>query len=181
MDTIILSKVFCVVSTIVVQKITSKFVAKEMFVRDTGPKAKVKISYLGDNFNKWFLLGHGKIEDPTSEQILCYAELSRTSVDFLIITELGEAKAETTLSEMFSLMEKQKNGEFGPLLNDGNINIFYIKDIVGVLRAVSVFWDGDGWDVDASSVSESDEQSDGFQVFFRNSDLKSPEPVLAAN
>ena len=91
------------VSTIVVNATTGKFVAKEKFVRYTGRKAKVKISYLGDNFTEWFLSGSGKTEDPISEQTLRYHKLRKSSVDGPIITELGgEAKAETTLSEMLA-------------------------------------------------------------------------------
>jgi len=169
------------VSTIVVNATTGKFVAKKKFVRDTGHEAKVKISYLGDNFTEWFLSGSGKTEDPISEQTLRYHKLRKSSVGGPIITELGgEAKAETTLSEMFSLMEKQKNGESGPLLNNGWWNIFYIKDQNGVLRAVDVFWLGDGWGVSAYSVEYPIGWDGGRQVFSRNSVLESSEPSAPA-
>ena len=169
------------VSTIVVQATTGTLVAKEKFVRDTGRKAKVKISYLGDNFTEWFLSGSGKIEDPESVQTLRYHKLRKPSGDGLIITELGgEAKAETTLSEMFSLMEKQKNGESGPLLNNGWWNIFYIKDQNGLLRTVRVRWFGDGWSVLANSVESPDRWGAGRQVFSRNSVLESSEPSAPA-
>ena len=169
------------VSTIVVNATTGKFVAKEKFVCDTDRKAKVKISYLGDNFTEWFLSGSGKTEDPISEQTLRYHKLRKSSVDGPIITELGgEAKAETTLSEMFSLMEKQKNGESGPLLNNGWWNIFYIKDQNGVLHAVGVDWSDDGWRVIALSVELPDRWDDGSQVFSRNSVLESSEPSAPA-
>lgn len=169
------------VSTVVVSATTSKFVAKEKFVRDTGRKAKVKISYLGNNFTEWFLSGSGKTEDPGSVQTLRYHKLRKSSVDDPIITELGgEAKAETTLTEMFSLMEKQKNGEDGVLLNNGYANILYIRDQNGVLRAVGVFWNGVGWYVYARSVEGPDRWSDGLQVFSRNSVLESSEPSAPA-
>jgi hypothetical protein len=148
---------------------TSKFVAKEKFVINTKCDAPVKISYLGDNFTAWFLNGDGKIEDPISEQTLRYAKLRKASVDGPIIEELGgETKVETTLSEMFSLMEKQKHGEDGVLLNNGYVNIFYIKDQFGVLRAVDVGWCGGGWDVTAHSVEDEDEWNVGILVFSRN-------------
>lgn len=169
------------VGTVTTPATTSKFVAKEKFVRDTGRKATVKISYLGDNFTAWFLSGDGKTEDPISEQTLRYHKLRKASVDGPIITELGgEAKAETTLSEMFSLMEKQKNGESGTLLNNGWANIFYIRDNAGVLRAVCVDWGGGGWDVSACSALGPRRWDDGDQVFSRNSDLKSSEPSAPA-
>lgn len=169
------------VSTIVVSATTTKLVAKEKFVRDTGRKAKVKISDLGSNFTAWFLSGDGKIEDPISEQTLRYHKLRRSSLDSPIIAELGGAdKSETTLSEMFSLMEKQGKGEDGVLLTNGYANIFYIKDSTGVLRAVILRWSYDGWDVCAYSVEDPVGWYDGCQVFSRNSDLKSSELSASA-
>lgn len=171
------------VSTIVVSATTAKLVAKEKFVINTKRNAPVKISYLGDNFKAWFLNGDGKTEDPISEQTLRYHKLRQSSVDGPIIAELGgEAKAETTLSEMFSLMEKQKHGEDGVLLNNGWANIFYVKDIAGVLRAVGVRWRGGGWGVSAHSVGRPRPGGwfGGGRVFSRNSTLESSEPSAPA-
>lgn len=98
-----------------------------------------------------------------------YAKLLKSSVDGPIIKELGgEAKAETTLTEMFSLMEKQKDGGDGVLLNNGCANIFYIRDKNGVLRAVSVLWFDDGWYVPADSVVYTNEWRAERRVFSRN-------------
>lgn len=169
------------VSTVVVPATTGNLVAKEKFVRDIGRKAKVQISYLGDNFTEWFLSGSGKTEDPITEQTLRYHKLRQSSVDGPIIAELGGAeKSETTLSEMFALMEKQGKGEDGVLLNNGYANIFYIKDQNGVLRAVYVYWDDDGWDVRAYSAENPYRWYDGSQVFSRNSVLESSEPSAPA-
>lgn len=141
------------VSTVVVNATTCKFVAKKKFVINTNRNAPVRIGYLGDNFKVCFLNSGDKTEDPISEQTLRYHKLRQYSVDGPIITELGgEAKAETTLSEMFSLMGKQKHGEGGVLLNNGLANIFYIKDSAGVLRAVCMGMDYGGWRVEAHSV-----------------------------
>jgi len=158
------------------------FIAREKFVVNTSEETKVKISYIGDNFIQWFLSGFGKIEGPSGEQTLRYAELRQFSVNGPIIVELGGVeKSETTLAEMFSLMEKQKNGENGVLLNDSYANVFYIKDYTGALRAVCVRWNDDGWDVTANSVENPYRWSDGDQVFSRNSVLEPSEPVLAAS
>jgi len=168
--------------TVKIPATTGKLVAKEKFVINTKRNAPVKISYLGDNFKAWFLNGDGKTEDPINEQTLRYHKLRQSSVDGPIITELGgEAKAETTLSEMFSLMEKQKHGEDGVLLNNGYANIFYIKDGAGMLRTVHVGWSGGGWDVSAYSIGDPYGWYDGYQVFSRNSVLGSSEPVPAAS
>ena len=85
-----------------------------------------------------------------------------------IIPELGgETKVETTLSEMFSLIRKQPDGEEGVLLNNGWANILYIRDQNGVLRAVGVRWGDGGWGVDAGSVEDSGGWDAGHQVFSR--------------
>lgn len=147
---------------------TKKFVAKEKFVRDNGHKTKVKISYLCDNFTLWFLSGDSKIEDPMSVHMLRYYKLRKSSMNVSIITELSvEELVETTLSESFSLMEKQGKGEDGILLNNSCNNIFYIRDQNGVLRTVIVRWDGEGWVVFASSVEHMVIWADGIRVFSR--------------
>ena len=169
------------VSTVVVTATTGKFIAKDKFVVNTKRNAPVKISYLDDNFTLWFLNGDGKTEDPESEQTLRYHKLRQSSVDGPIIAELGGAeKSETTLSEMFSLMEKQKNGEDGCLLNNGHSNIFYIKDGTGMLRAVGVVWHDDGWYVGAGGVASPYGWDVGRRVFSRNSALMPLEPSAPA-
>jgi len=168
------------VSTVVVSATTSKFVAKEKFVVNTKRNAPVKISAVWDNFTSWFLSGDGKTEDPISEQTLRYHKLRKYSVDGPIITELGgEEKSETTLTEMFSLMEKQKNGEDGVLLNNGYANIFYTRDQNGVFRAVGVVWHGDGWYVGAGSVESPFGWGGSRQVFSCNSVLDTSNTGLA--
>jgi len=153
--------------TVVVPATTKKFVAKDRFVVDTSRKAKVKISGLGDNFNDRFL---NKTEEPISETTLHYHKLRQSSVDKPIIAELGgEAKAETSLTEMFALMELQGNGENGVMLTNGYANIFYIRDVAGALCAVHAYWRGDGWRVAAYSVAGPDGWRGGRRVFSRNS------------
>lgn len=147
--------------TVFIPATTKKFVARDKFVVNTGKKALVKISYLGNNFQNWFL---GKIEEPAVKMSLRYAELVESSVDGPILAELGDT-AETTLAQMHALMERQKNGENGALLNNGHANIFYVRDINGRLRAMYVRWRGDGWDVGARSVAHPDEWCDGYRVF----------------
>jgi hypothetical protein len=172
--------------TVLVSPTTSLFVAKDNF------KLKVDggiCSYLGDNLKAWFLKGKGKIEPPFAGSTLQYAKLRKAATDMpqnpgkqAIIPELGgEAKAETTLSEMFSLMEKQKNGEDGVLLNNGYANIFYIRDGALVLRTVVVSWHGEGWSVCADSFEGAYGWGDGDQVFSRNSSvLESSVPSVPA-
>lgn len=141
---------------------TSRSVVAEKFVVADSP---VKIGWLGDNFKEWFLK---KIEEPILEMTLCYAKLICSELDGPIMAELGE-KRETTLAQIYALMERQPNGEKGILLTNGCANIFYIRDTKGVLRAVFVFWSGDGWRVGADSVSYPCRWDGGGLVFSRNS------------
>jgi hypothetical protein len=144
-----------------------KFIASDHFVVNTKKNAPVKISNVWENFAEWF---SGKIEERTEsgETSLLYHTLNQNSVDGPIINELGgEAKAETTLAEVFALMVKQANGESGTLLTNGYANIFYVRDTNGVLRAVSVYWYGGCWFVLAYSVGPPNEWRAGNRVFSR--------------
>ena len=143
---------------------TEPFVARKHFV--VGSR-EVHISYVGDNFKRWF---SDKTEEPASEQSLRHGLLRKSSVDGPIITELGgEGAVETSLAQIWWLMKQQPHGEDGTLLTNGYANIFYVKDQNGGLRAVLVHWHDDGWYVLAHSVEYPDAWRDGLQVFSRNS------------
>jgi len=158
-----------VIATFTVSATTEKFVAKDKFKVDTSKKAKVKISYLGDNFKEWFL---GKEENPFVGSTINGRKLEKNSVDGPILAELGGNKAaKTTLTEMYAAMEAQPNGESGNLLNNRWANIFYIEDINGTLRAVYVDWHGAGWRVDAHSVEDPSSWIADGRVFSRNSSV----------
>jgi len=149
--------------------ITLSATAETFVVRDRINEIKKsgRQIYTGSNFEKWFF---DKTIELIGEKQLRYGKLLRDEVDRLIIAELGgEAKAETTLAEIFGLMEMQKNDEKGVLLNNGYANIFYVRDIVGVLRAVLAFWYGDSWLLDADSVELSSGWHEGYLVLSRNS------------
>ena len=156
---------------------TARFIAKNKFKlkKDGGI-----CSYLGDNFKNWFLKGEGKIEELFIGGTFCSRKLLRNSLDAPIIKELDDKeKAESSLTEMYSLMAKQSNGENGAL-SLIVWNIFYIPDSKGVLRAVNVGWDGGGWDVFADSVLRPGDWSAGYLIFSRNSTLKSLETSVPA-
>lgn len=143
-----------------------RFIASQKFVVDA--KDTPKISYLYRDFRKWFL---EKIEEPVEEtQIRCMT-LVKPSKDKQILSKLGK-KAETTLGQIYALMEYQANSQDDVLLLDEWVatNLFYVRDTNGSLRAVYINWydDGDGWHVYASSVKNSIERSIGTRVFFRN-------------
>ena len=155
-----------IVSTFVVPATTEKFVAKDKFKVDTSKKAKVKIAYLGDNFEEWFL---GKEEAPFAGSTINGRKLEKNSIDDPILAELGgNEAAETTLTEMYAAMAAQPNGESGSLLNDGRANIFYIEDINGTLCAVRVLWHSGGWRVNAHLIGHPLEWDANDRVFARN-------------
>ena len=153
------------VGTVTVPAI-SPFIAREKFVVDTSKGAHAKVAYLGDNFKAWFL---EKIEKPIAETVLRYAKLTRWALDDEIRKEIGAEREETTLSQIYTLLKKQPNGEPGVLLSNGYANIFYVNDAGGILRAVRVHWRGDGWYVYADFVTDPGGWRVGYQVFSRNS------------
>ena len=162
------SSILELVSTFIVPATYSKFIANDKFVVNTERNAPVRISAVWGNFTSLFLFGEGKIEDPISEQTLRYHKLRKTSVASSIITELGgEAKAITTLTEVFSLMKNQRDGEDGVLLNNGRANVFNVLDNTNILSMVSARWRGDGWSVDARSIGSSHKLNNGCRVFTR--------------
>ncbi|TSC96796.1 MAG: Uncharacterized protein Athens071426_533 [Parcubacteria group bacterium Athens0714_26] len=139
-----------------------KFVSREHFTIDN---KEVKIAWIGDNFRNNFL---SKVEEAQAKTTLCISKLKKSSLDALIMIELGSV-TETTLANIWQMFKKQPNGESGKLLIDGHANIFYVCDAKGVFWAVRVYWDGDGWDVNALSVEDSDGWCGGNLVFSRNS------------
>lgn len=158
-----------VISTLIIPATTKEFVVKDNFKVDTSSQAKVKISYLGDNFKEGFW---EKTEGPFAGSIIDGRRLYKPSADYSIISKLGGQKiAETSMFEIFFLMERQANGESGTLLNNGFANIFYVRDKTGTLRTVSVDWHGDGWYVNADSVENSNGWNASNRVFSR----KAPE------
>lgn len=148
------------IGTTFIPATTEKFVAKGKF-------SKVTIFYgTWDNFTKSFLVGDGKTEEPLEGRALHYGNIIKSSHHGLIIEELGgETKAETTLTDLYELLKKQSKGEEGVLLNNGYVNIFYIRTADGDLRAVYVYWDDCDWVVTAASIKHTRIWSLGCRVF----------------
>lgn len=145
------------IGTVVIPATTTPFVVREKFVIGTAG-----ISWFSDQFRAWFL---GETQGPAIEMTLRYSKLMKFSVDGPILVELGD-KAETTLAQIFALLERQANGEEGALLINGWANIFYVNG-----RAVDVYRHDDGWRVYAGSVTGPSGWywRDGDRVFSRNS------------
>ncbi|MFZ2500950.1 MAG: hypothetical protein WAW90_03145 [Minisyncoccia bacterium] len=153
-------------STTIAVPAMTQFIAKDNFVINKSKNAKVKISFLGDNFKANFLQ---KIEsEEVAAEELVVNKLLENSFDPAIITALGgEAKVEIALGQFFAAFAKQPKGEDGPLLTNGYANVGYIRDIKGVLWAVSGDWDDDGWRFSADPLGHPNYWRGGGQFFSR--------------
>lgn len=139
------------------------FKADEAFFSKTSGVKMVP--HHGTDFTSWFT---GKVEEDVPTGDLVSFTLTQSAYDNEIIADLGgEEKVETTLGEIWWLMQRQANGEDGALLTNGYANIFYVRDNTGMLRAVGVYWGDDGWDAHAY-VLDGYRWRDGRQVFSRN-------------
>ena len=116
---------------------------------------KNNINYIGDNFQDWF---YG-VEFEKSTANLNSVVLEKPMLDKEIFERY--APSELTLGDIASNLKKLSKKDFG--------HIFYVRDKNDELRAVSVYWSGDGWVVGANSVESPSGWSDGRRVFSRNS------------
>lgn len=140
-----------------------QFKADETFFNK---ESGVKMVGHGSNFTSWF---KGKVEEDAPEGELLPFTLTESACDNEIIADLGgEEKAEVTLTEIWRLMERQRNGEEGVLLTNVWANVFYVRDVNRVLREVSVGWSGGGWRACAGNLIAGG-WCGGNRVFSRNS------------
>jgi hypothetical protein len=124
------------------------FAVREQFERPAG----VRFSTVWNEFKKRF---YGRVEGPSAETRLRKYKLLAIAPDGPIIAELGgEAVVETTVGAAFFLIRRQGSGAAGILQTNGYANIFYVRDQKGVLCAVRVGWDEEGWVIDAISVED---------------------------
>jgi hypothetical protein len=113
------------------------------FMEECSKRDCLKIAWLGIKFKKLF---YTKIEEPIQEEKLCYFRTRRISTNKEIVAELGDKK-ETKLVQLCVLLKLQGNREKGALLTESinAPNIFYIRDVNGMLNTVQVGWDLRGW------------------------------------
>ena len=137
------------------------FIAADNFV-----SGKNGVGFVCNDFEEWFL---GKTEKQALKSSLCYHKLNEVSSDAPILKELGD-KAETSLAELFHLLQLQERGQKGVLLTNGYSNIFYVRDALGELRAVNVRLLGNdtSWTVEVDEVTDQEEWWSDNQVFSRN-------------
>jgi hypothetical protein len=124
------------------------FAVRERFEKPVG----VKFSTVWTEFKKRF---YGKVEGPSAETRMRKYKLLAIAPDAPIIAELGGAAAvETSVAAAFWLIASQGRGQPGILQTNGYANIFYVRDQKGVLCAVRIGWDEEGWVIDAISVDD---------------------------
>jgi len=142
-----------------------KFVTAEKF-REGKTTDGVRIAFINYKFRTHFL---PIVEENVYAMRMRNQKLCRNSLDTPIVTEIGgEEKAQTHLAQIWELLKRQGTGkplECGLLVN-GNANIFYVRDINGVLCAVSANWSDfiDCWSVETLPVSISREWCADSQV-----------------
>jgi hypothetical protein len=136
------------VETVTISATSERFEAKERFEKPTG----IKFATVWTEFKKHF---YGRVEEPIPESLLRKYRLLRIAPDAPIIAELGgPGKVEGSLAALYCLIRRQGRGEAGILQTNGYANIFYLRDVKGVLCAVRLGWDGEGWVIDAISVED---------------------------
>lgn len=148
------TKILNFIRTIDIQLSGKPFVVDDFF------KKGDLFSYVSPEFKENF---GGMVEDPLTTTKLHISELTKDARGTTIRDELGgEEKSANSLQELATAL---KNGK---ILED-KIYLLLIKNKSGVLRAVSVRWSGDGWNVFASSVESPIGWYAGSRVFARNS------------
>jgi hypothetical protein len=125
------------------------FVAADHF-REGRTPGGLSITWIGANFLRRF--AH-KVEEYASARELDVYELKRSAGNDAIIDDIG-GQPETTLHDVWVLLERQAHGEEGPLRTDSRPNVFYVRDAEGVLWAVDAVWGGAGWEIGASALDE---------------------------
>jgi hypothetical protein len=156
------------VDTTMVGATSAPFAVRENFKASSG----VKFSTIWNEFKRRFF---GKVEQPVGEVRLRKYKLVTIAPDGPIIAELGgAAKAEGSIAAAFALIRRQATGEAGFLQTNGYANIFYVRDEKGVLCAVRIGWDGEGWVVDAISVEDPLAWNGKHEIFCPVSDVETP-------
>lgn len=139
-----------------------QFFAKEKFKENTRQTAEVKISFIGHNFARFFLKGEGKIENPIRSCSMQSHKLNQDSKSAKIVNFLGGRKKSIIgLAELFELLKR------GAVKTHSTM--FYIRDIEGIVRVVTVYWDAKGYDIDARAEDETYTWHHGLRIFIRKS------------
>ncbi len=142
------------------------FVAEDFFILNRSLQRGVRICNMKGRFQRCLL---EIVEPPEPKHSIYYRPLNFDNSDQAIIKRLGGAeKASITLFDLSHVMRLHRLGE-SHLNCDGQSrlgNIFFIRDINGVLRRVEIRWiKNKGWEIFADEICCPDGGRDGFFVF----------------
>ena len=165
------------VRMIVERDIFLKFVGKTNFIPSKRKFSPVtafsdeskEIDFFGilDFFKTSFLEENEKIEENVGRCRINYGDVYVRVPHQIIIDEIGGTEnSETNLYDIYTLLQGQPHGEDGHLLNNGQANIFYIRDTKRHLVCVQVCWDSDGWIIDAQPIERSYTWTNLSRVFY---------------
>lgn len=108
--------------------------------------------YVCGNFAHYLL---GKVEPPRQATTLVANTLTRKEWDVNIIVSLGEAAAETTMAEIYALMQKVRTGEPSGLSFARGRNTFYVRDGGNNLWALRVTTNMKSWTIVVRHLAKS--------------------------
>jgi hypothetical protein len=134
------------------------FVVKEKFVVNYNEwGAPVKIFMINDEFLQWF---GEKVEKPRRKtKLYCYRLKQPSNIGQIVCDLGGCEEIATKFSIIYSLMERHHSNRFffswGDLISNGPTNVFFIRDINGILRIIDMHWSSYGWTIWARPLSES--------------------------
>lgn len=141
-----------------------KFVVKKYFVRNLEKKARVRISYVGDNFSNAFI---NRVENNVAPRRCGSVSFSNGSSEIELDDVVRDyfGTTDMMLAHIYHFMMIQGHGEKGSLLTNGSANIF-IADRDGQLRAIYVLWDNRGWCINAFNPTGTELWGRGRLLFF---------------
>ena len=121
--------------------------------------------YVYDTFADHLDLSARQTVDSAPERPYVASLLKANAYDKDIRKELPESHL-STLEDIAGLIEAERSGKSGFLLNNGYVNIFYVEDKNGEVFAVSVHWRSGFrvWHVDDWTLGERGEWDADFRV-----------------
>lgn len=128
----------------------------------------VRIGAISSLFCTYFLVeDFTEVEQLKPFTAVTFFALLDTTIDAQIIPALGGEEAVVTdLSVVYSLLCDHARGTYSGLSTDTYMHIFYVRDLNGIMRSVSVAWDRQtkGWELSAHPIDDKGCWSAGHHV-----------------
>ncbi len=143
-----------------------KFYAKRSFVEQGKTKQNrvVKFHFISAHFETWFLKDGGIVETRSSAHPPRHHMMMKPNLTSqTVFSKLGE-KSITKLSAIYQMLWKHTNGiatEFDTELT----NAFFVEDLSGITRMVTVYATPKGYEVDARAVDKKHKTLHPVRVF----------------